>query len=91
FESGLHPDLKQLVGILEIRNFANLVNKTNYYKEIHDRKGKSQDRGKPYDKNSKGKVGGSGQKGKNANDKYYKCGVLGHRSYDCPKGDKCFK
>ncbi|WJX89958.1 hypothetical protein P8452_71908 [Trifolium repens] len=102
FESGLRPDLKQLVGILEIRNFANLVNKSNtydldgkaktsYYKEVHDRKGKNQDRGKPYDKKSKGKFGGSGGKGKGDNDKWYKCGVLGHHSHECPRGDKCFK
>ncbi|WJX17749.1 hypothetical protein P8452_07626 [Trifolium repens] len=102
FESGLRPDLKQLVGILEISNFANFVNKSNicdldgkaktiYYREVHDRKGKSQDRGKPYDKKSKGKVEGSGGRGKNANDKCYKCGVLGNRSYECPRGDKCFK
>ncbi|KAK2452132.1 hypothetical protein QL285_011125 [Trifolium repens] len=102
FESGLRPDLKQLVGILEIRNFANLVNKSNicdldgkaktsYYKEMNDKRGKGQDRGKPYDKKNKGKVGGSGEKGKNANDKCFKCGALGHRSYDCPKGDRCFR
>ncbi|KAK2444363.1 cleavage and polyadenylation specificity factor subunit [Trifolium repens] len=102
FESGLRPDLKQLVSILEIRNFANLVNKSNicdldgkaktsYYKEMNDKKERSLDRGKPYDKRNKGKVGGSGEKGKNANDKCYKCGVLGHRFYDCPKGDRCFK
>ncbi|MCI80157.1 cellular nucleic acid-binding protein, partial [Trifolium medium] len=60
FESGLRPDIKHLIGLSEIRDFATLVNKsricddderakTNYYKAVNDMKGKGQDRGKPYD------------------------------------------
>ncbi|MCI24729.1 hypothetical protein A2U01_0045915, partial [Trifolium medium] len=48
------------IGFAEIRDFATLVNnsricdedgraKTNYYKSLSDKKGKGQDRGKPYD------------------------------------------
>ncbi|MCI79587.1 cellular nucleic acid-binding protein, partial [Trifolium medium] len=60
--------------------------KSSFYKAMNDRKGKGQDRGKPYDN----KGNGSGGK-KQGNGLCYKCGVRGHMSYDCPsKGDKCF-
>ncbi|MCI37495.1 GRAS family transcription factor, partial [Trifolium medium] len=66
FESGLHPDIKHLIGFLEIRDFPTLVNKSricdedgkgksNYYKAVNDKKRKGQDRVKPYgDKSKKG-------------------------------------
>ncbi|MCI19955.1 hypothetical protein A2U01_0041115, partial [Trifolium medium] len=68
FESGLRPDIKQLIGFSEIRNFPTLVNKSricdedgraksNYYKAMSDKKKKGQDRGKPYGDKSK-KSGG---------------------------------
>ncbi|MCI71217.1 hypothetical protein A2U01_0092480, partial [Trifolium medium] len=53
---------------------------------MNDRKGKSQERGKPYDN----KGNGSGGR-KQGNGLCYKCGERGHMSYDCTrKGDKCF-
>ncbi|MCI60183.1 hypothetical protein A2U01_0081438, partial [Trifolium medium] len=48
---------------------------------MNDRKGKSQDRGKPYDN----KGNGSGRK--QGNGQCYKCGARGHMSYDCPLKD----
>ncbi|MCI43195.1 cellular nucleic acid-binding protein [Trifolium medium] len=49
-----------MIGFSQIRDFATLVNKSricdddgrakvNYYKAVNDRKGKCQERGKPYD------------------------------------------
>ncbi|MCI42155.1 cellular nucleic acid-binding protein, partial [Trifolium medium] len=62
--------------------------KTSYYKALNDRKGKGQDRGRPYDNKKKG-IGNGGRK--QGNGLCYKCGERGHMSYDCPKkGDKCF-
>ncbi|MCI80131.1 cellular nucleic acid-binding protein, partial [Trifolium medium] len=51
FESGLRPDIKQLIGFSEIRDFPTLMTKaricdedgkakTSYYKAMNDRKGK---------------------------------------------------
>ncbi|MCI36903.1 cellular nucleic acid-binding protein, partial [Trifolium medium] len=62
--------------------------KTSYYKAMSDRKGKEQDRDKPYDNKGKGIASG----GRNENNRqFYKCGEIGHKSYDCSnKGDKCF-
>ncbi|MCI31462.1 cellular nucleic acid-binding protein, partial [Trifolium medium] len=101
FESGLRPDIKHLIGFSEIRDFATLVNKsricdedgkakTNYYKSLSEKKGRGQDRGKPYaDKGKKG-VESSGGRKKNGG-QCYKCGEMGHNSYECPKKeDKCF-
>ncbi|MCI56578.1 hypothetical protein A2U01_0077829, partial [Trifolium medium] len=45
---------------------------------MNDRKGKGQDRSKPYDN----KGNGSGGK-KQGNGQSYKCGARGHMSYDC--------
>ncbi|MCI86017.1 cellular nucleic acid-binding protein, partial [Trifolium medium] len=72
---------------------ANLVNKsricdddgmakTNYYKAVNDRKGKGQDRGKPYDNRGRGNTSGGRRQG---NGNYYKCGERGHMSYECQK------
>ncbi|MCI56216.1 cellular nucleic acid-binding protein, partial [Trifolium medium] len=69
FESGLRPDIKHMIGFSQIRDFTTLVNKsriydedgrakTNYYKVVNDRKGKNQDRGKPYDNRGRGNTSG---------------------------------
>ncbi|MCI86865.1 gag polyprotein-related, partial [Trifolium medium] len=55
FESGLRPDIKHIIGFVEIRDFPTLMDKdricdedgkakSSYYKAMNDRKGKSQDR-----------------------------------------------
>ncbi|MCI38273.1 cellular nucleic acid-binding protein, partial [Trifolium medium] len=103
FENGLRPDIKQLIGFNEIRDFSTLVNKScicdkdgkakvNYYKAANEKRGKDLGRGNPYDKKGK-KVdeGGSGGKGK-GDGNCFKCGLLGHRFFECPKKDgKCYK
>ncbi|CAJ2628527.1 unnamed protein product [Trifolium pratense] len=101
FESGLRPDIKHLIGFSQIRDFATLVDKcricdddgkakTNYYKAMSDKRGKGQDRGKPYGDKGKKVVETSGGK-KRGGGQCYKCGELGHKSYECPKKvDKCF-
>ncbi|MCI43941.1 cellular nucleic acid-binding protein, partial [Trifolium medium] len=64
FENGLKPDVKQLIGFNEIRDFPTLVNKSricdkdgkakaNYYKAANERRGNDLGRGKPYDKKGK--------------------------------------
>ncbi|MCI49257.1 GRAS family transcription factor, partial [Trifolium medium] len=51
FENGLRPNIKQLIGFSEIRNFPTLVNKSricekdsrakaSYYKAVNEKKGK---------------------------------------------------
>ncbi|CAJ2638233.1 uncharacterized protein LOC123886120, partial [Trifolium pratense] len=101
FESGLRPDIKHLIGFSQIRDFATLVDKcricdddgkakTNYYKAMSDKRGRGQDRGKPYGDKGKKVVESSGGK-KRGGGQCYKCGELGHKSYECPKKvDKCF-
>ncbi|MCI53544.1 cellular nucleic acid-binding protein, partial [Trifolium medium] len=90
FESGLRPDIKQLIGFSDIRDFPTLTTKaricdedgkakSSYYKAMNVRKGKGLDRGKPYDNNGNG----SGRK-QQGNGLCYKCGARGHMSYDCP-------
>ncbi|MCI24862.1 GRAS family transcription factor [Trifolium medium] len=94
FESGLRPNIKQLIGFSEIRNFATLVNKSricdhdgraksNYFKAVNEKRGKDHGKGKPYDKKGKKSEEGSSGKGKN-DGKCFKCGLLGHRFFECP-------
>ncbi|MCI44246.1 hypothetical protein A2U01_0065485, partial [Trifolium medium] len=58
---------------------------------MSDKKRKGQDRGKPYgDKGKKGIESSGG--GKRGRGNCFKCGEMGHKSFECPKkGDKCFK
>ena len=76
FESGLRPDIKHLIGFSEIRNFATLVAKSricdedgkaksSYYKAMTEKRGKGQDRGKPYGDKGKKAVESSGTKKRN--------------------------
>jgi len=56
FENGLRADIKRAIGYQKIRNFSELVSSCRIYKEdtkahykiMKERKGKQQDRGKPY-------------------------------------------
>ncbi|GAU10208.1 hypothetical protein TSUD_418710, partial [Trifolium subterraneum] len=101
FESGLRPDIKHLIGFSEIRNFPTLVAKSricdedgkarsSYYKAMTEKRGKGQDRGKPYGDKGKKAVESSGTKKRN-NGQCYKCGEMGQKSFECPKKvDKCF-
>ncbi|PNX56846.1 cellular nucleic acid-binding protein, partial [Trifolium pratense] len=100
FESGLRPDIKQLIGFSEIRDFATLVNKSKicdddgkaksaHYKMMKDKRGKGQDRGKPYDNKGKKKAEGSGGK---KEVKCFKCGIVGHKIGECKaEGFKCYR
>ncbi|MCI44166.1 cellular nucleic acid-binding protein, partial [Trifolium medium] len=103
FENGLRSDIKQLIGLNEIRDFPTLVNKSricdkdgkakaNYYNAANEKRGKDMGRGKPYDKRGKkADEGGSGGKGK-GDGNCFKCGLSGHRFFECPrKDDKCLK
>ncbi|MCI56619.1 cellular nucleic acid-binding protein, partial [Trifolium medium] len=64
FKNGLRPDIKQLIGFSEIRDFPTLVNKsricdkdskakTSYYKAANEKRGRDMGRGRPYDKRGK--------------------------------------
>ncbi|MCI91536.1 hypothetical protein A2U01_0112830, partial [Trifolium medium] len=57
---------------------------------MSDKKRKGQDRGKPY--GDKGKKGAESSGGKKGRGNSFKCGEMGHKSFECPKKeDKCFK
>ncbi|MCI33777.1 cellular nucleic acid-binding protein, partial [Trifolium medium] len=55
--------------------------KANYYKAANEKRGKDLGSGKPYDKKGK-KVDESGSGGN-----CFKCGLPGHRFFECPKKD----
>ncbi|GAU48411.1 hypothetical protein TSUD_99260 [Trifolium subterraneum] len=110
FESGLRPDIKHLIGFSEIRNFATLVAKSricdedgkaksSYYKAMTEKRGKGQDRGKPYGDKGKKAVESSGTKKRNNGQCYksdvcdwkptcFNCGEEGHKSPACKKPKK---
>ncbi|XP_050875669.1 uncharacterized protein LOC127079312 [Lathyrus oleraceus] len=102
--NGLRPNIKKAMGYQQIMRFSKLVNKSRiydednresvaHYKSLHDKKGKGQFRGKPYDGKKKA---GDGKKssggGSHTLVKCFRCSVEGHRAPECPKGDvTCFK
>ncbi|MCI56730.1 cellular nucleic acid-binding protein, partial [Trifolium medium] len=65
--------------------------KTNYYKAVNDNKrGKGQDRGKPYFDKGKKVAEYSGGRRKFTS-QCYRCGEMGHKIQECPKkADKCY-
>ena len=64
----------------------------NFYKAVNDKKEKGHGIGKPYnkDKGNKKEVGG-GSTLNVVDVRWFKCGILGHYSNECKKGDSCYK
>ena len=96
FESGLRPKIYQYVGFHRIRDFATLVNKCrmfdeaskakpSFYKAVNEKKGMSNDRGKPYgnDNGKKKDFGDSSKPSRGDEVKCKNCGRFGHRASDC--------
>lgn len=104
FENGLHREIKLYIGYLEIRQFSLLDNNcriyeedsketTNHYKIAIKKKGKNQDRGKPYQvsvdkEKQKFKQEAAGGKETSGGDtqaplRCFNCGVVGHCASEC--------
>ncbi|MCI61796.1 hypothetical protein A2U01_0083053, partial [Trifolium medium] len=63
--------------------------RANYYKVANEKTGRDTGRGKPYGRGGK-KPDEGGKVGSDRN--YFKCGLPGHRFFECPKNDgKCLK
>ena len=103
FEIVLHLEIYQYVSILEIRDFDTLVNKwrifdeagkakASYYMAVNEKKGRSDDRGKPYSKDKgKKKSFDVGYKWSGGDVRCCKCGGFGHYVNECKKGEACYK
>ncbi|XP_050896568.1 uncharacterized protein LOC127103345 [Lathyrus oleraceus] len=100
FENRLRPEIKQGIGYQEIHRFPTLVNKcriydedcrarSTYYKNVRERKGKNQFRGKPYSSlEEKGKQRTTDEKKPSGgvtpiSVKCFKCGESGHHANEC--------
>lgn len=111
FENGLRPEIKQFIGYQQIQWFPELVNQCRIYEEdskarasnykiASERRGKEQNRGKPYSVSAdKGKQKlqprGKTEKETSGGDtrpplRCFSCGEEGHRSFECKEGVKCF-
>lgn len=105
-ESGLRTEIKRAIGYKKIRKFPDLVNgyriyeedTKTHYKMVSEKRGKQQNRGKPYSAPAdKGKLKSREGKKPSGGDAStgitcFKCGETGHRVSECMKDSrKCFK